>query len=411
MEWYYKSILRRQQGFPWSTTTYPSTTTINQILFSSATNTVTGISSLAGGVLVTDASSVPQMLTNPGSAGHVLQSGNSAIPAWSTPTYPSSSGTSGKFLISDGTNIGYSTSTIPTSAGSTAGKVVMSDGTNYVLSATALPTSSGATGTILRSDGTNWVATTTTYPNTNAINTLLYASGSNVMSALATANSGLLVTGSTGVPSVLAGPGTTGNMLLSNSSAAPSFSTSTIPTSAGATANKVLLSDGTNYVLSTPTFPNASATVRKIIASDGTNWVASTETYAIPGSAGNVMTSDGTNWISATPAASGIAWSNISGTTQAAAINTGYVVGNASQTTITLPTTAALGSIIAIAGLGAAGWILTANTGQTIKFGNQTSTTAGSWTSTDAGDCCEVVCTVANTTWRIRHAVGNLTLS
>jgi len=68
------------------------------------------------------------------------------------------------------------------------------------------------------------------------------------------------------------------------------------------TAGKILTSDGTNWITSTPTFPNASATSGKIIKSDGTNWVASTETYAAPGTSGNVLTSDGTNWTSSTPA-------------------------------------------------------------------------------------------------------------
>jgi len=45
-------------------------------------------------------------------------------------------------------------------------------------------------------------ATTSTYPNTNAVSTLLYASSANVMSALATANSGVLTTSATGVPSI-----------------------------------------------------------------------------------------------------------------------------------------------------------------------------------------------------------------
>src|SRR3989338_1093327 len=44
--------------------------------------------------------------------------------------------------------------------------------------------------------------TTTTYPATNAVSTLLYASSANVMAALATANSGVLVTSGTGVPSI-----------------------------------------------------------------------------------------------------------------------------------------------------------------------------------------------------------------
>lgn len=91
---------------------------------------------------------------------------------------------------------------------------------------------------------------------------------------------------------------TANKMLLSGASASPTWSTSTIPTSAGATANKVLLSDGTNYVLSTPTFPNASATSGKIISSDGTNWIASAATYPTTVTNNNTMVADGTNWVS-----------------------------------------------------------------------------------------------------------------
>lgn len=43
---------------------------------------------------------------------------------------------------------------------------------------------------------------TSTYPATNAINTILYASSANVMAALATANSGVLITSAGGVPSI-----------------------------------------------------------------------------------------------------------------------------------------------------------------------------------------------------------------
>jgi hypothetical protein len=96
----------------------------------------------------------------------------------------------------------------------------------------------------------------------------------------------------------------------------------------------------------------------------------------------------------------------IAGTTQAAAVNTGYVVSNASQTTITLPATAALGSVVAIVGTGAAGWILAANTAQTIKAAGQTTSSAGSLASGNAFDCIEVVCTVANTTWVARSMVS-----
>lgn len=83
-----------------------------------------------------------------------------------------------------------------------------------------------------------------------------------------------------------------------------------------ATSGKILVGDGSNMVLSIPTFPNASATSGKIIKSDGTNWVASTETYAAPGTSGNVLTSDGTNWTSAA-AAGGGEWTYLSKVTYA----------------------------------------------------------------------------------------------
>ena len=319
-------------GISWSTATYPKTTTVNQILYSSATNTVTGIGTLAGGVLVTDASSVPQFLTNPSAAGKILQSANAAIPTWSTPTYPSASGASGKFLISDGTNNVYSTSTIPSSAGATANKLLLSDGTNYVLSTPTFPNASATSNKIIKSDGTNWIASTETYAAPGTSGNVLTSDGTNwtsapnagvallttkgdlfsfstvparfpvatgdgkILQVLASATTGLAYS----TPTYPSASGTSGKWLVSDGTNNV-YSTSTFPTSAGATAGKIPISDGTNYVLSTPTFPNSSAASRKIIVSDGTNWVASTETYATPGSSGNVMTSDGTNWTSATP--------------------------------------------------------------------------------------------------------------
>ena len=75
---------------------------------------------------------------------------------------------------------------------------------------------------LLSGESTTPAWSTSTYPATNAINTLLYASSANVMAALATANSGVLVTSSGGVPSI--------------SSTLPAFTTSSItfsPTTGG----------------------------------------------------------------------------------------------------------------------------------------------------------------------------------
>ena len=120
-----------------------------------------------------------------------------------------------------------------------------------------------------------------------------------------------------------------------------------------------------------------------------------------------VSISNGTNSISisATGTGGGLTWNSVSGTTQAAAVDNGYIIANASQTTVTLPATAPIGSVVAIAGLGAAGWVLAANTGQTIKMAASTTTSAGSLTSAEQYDSIQVVCVVANTTWVVQSAI------
>lgn len=213
-------------GISWSTATYPVTTTANQLLYSSATNTVTGLSTAVGGLLVTNSSSVPSILANPSATGRLLQSVNGDAPSWSTVTFPSVGGASGNILISNGTNYIASTSLWPNTVG-TSGKILLSDGTSNVYSTPTYPNTGGTSGSIIISDGTNkinstslWVNTvgsagklvrsdgtsniysTSTYPDTNAANTLLYASSANVMAALPTANSSVLVTSAGGVPSL-----------------------------------------------------------------------------------------------------------------------------------------------------------------------------------------------------------------
>lgn len=113
----------------------------------------------------------------------------------------------------------------------------------------------------------------------------------------------------------------------------------------------------------------------------------------------------------ATTASNAMTWNDVAGTTQAAAVNNGYVISNASQTTVTLPATSAVGARVAVQGKGAAGWVLTANTGQVVHLGNTASSTAGSLTSTNLWDCIEVVCVTANTTWAANSVIGNITVA
>lgn len=291
-----------------------------------------------------------------------------------------------------------------------------------------------------------------------------YASAGNAVSGLATANNGLLVTSNTGVPSILGGPGVSGKILQSNAAAAPSYSTPTYPSTSGA-AGKVLASDGTNIVYSTATFPATAGATGTILRSNGTDWVASTATFADTYASSTFLYSNGVNTVTglatansaalvtdstgvpvwsasmtngqliigstgATPtaatltggtgisistgagsitisaSASGLAWNTIAGTTQAAAVNSGYVVGNAAQTTITLPAVFAVGEVVIIKGFGAAGWILAANAGDTIQIGQTATSAGGSLTSAGNFDTAYVTGIVANTTWSVDYVLS-----
>jgi hypothetical protein len=137
---------------------------------------------------------------------------------------------------------------------------------------------------------------------------------------------------------------------------------------------------------------------------------ASAMAFTAAGSSGQFLQSQGTGEpIWATPPSTLLTWSTVTAGTLSAAVLNGYVINHASTAcVITLPATAVLGSKISIRGLaGSGGWTATANTGQTIQFGNQSSSSAGSWSSTDAGDCCDLECIVANTTWVLTNAVSS----
>lgn len=64
-----------------STATYPSTTTINQILYSSAANTVSGITAANNGTLISGTTGVPSWLAN-GTTGQVLTATTGSPPSW-----------------------------------------------------------------------------------------------------------------------------------------------------------------------------------------------------------------------------------------------------------------------------------------------------------------------------------------
>ena len=67
----------------WSTATYPATTTINQVLYSSANNVIGGITASNNGVLISGTTGIPSWLAA-GSTGQVLVATTSNPPSWGT---------------------------------------------------------------------------------------------------------------------------------------------------------------------------------------------------------------------------------------------------------------------------------------------------------------------------------------
>src|SRR4030095_16796304 len=63
-------------------------------------------------------------------------------------------------------------------------------------------------------------------------------------------------------------------------------------------------------------------------------------------------------------------WQVIAGTSQQAQPNTGYVLTNTSQVTITLPASPNVGDVVRVSGVGTGGWRIAQNAGQSIFFTN-----------------------------------------
>jgi hypothetical protein len=112
-------------------------------------------------------------------------------------------------------------------------------------------------------------------------------------------------------------------------------------------------------------------------------------------------------------AGGGLTWSTVTGTTQAAAVNNGYIANNAGQVTVTLPSTSAVGDVVAVTGINnATGWKVAQNAGNTIFFGSATTTpgTGGSLTSIATRDTVFLLCVTANAAWNVIDSIGNLTV-
>ena len=139
---------------------------------------------------------------------------------------------------------------------------------------------------------------------------------------------------------------------------------------------------------------------------NGTNYTAANLTA---GSGISITNAAG----SVTIASSGVsATTEVTGTSATMVANNDYIANNAGLVTLTLPTTAALGSEIGVFYKGAGGWLVAQNAGQQIRIGTSTSTsgTGGSLASSAAGDCIKLKCITADTLFEVFSTQGNITV-
>ncbi len=143
-----------------------------------------------------------------------------------------------------------------------------------------------------------------------------------------------------------------------------------------------------------------------VIGSTGNDPVAA----SLSAGAGITIT-PGAGTISIATSGGGLTWSVVAAPTTIA-VNNGYGANSGGATAFTLPAVAALGSVVSIVGM-AIGWTIAQGAGQEIFFGNTHTTVGagGSLASTNAGDCITMVCLIANTTWFVFSAIGNITVA
>ena len=243
--------------------------------------------------------------------------------------------------------------------------------------------------TIVGNPGTN---TTTTQLTGLTANAVLYGQG--------TATVGLLASG------------TTGQVLQTNTGAAPTYSTATYPSTT--TINQILFSSANNTVGGLTTANNGVLTtgtsgtpVITALASNGQLIIGSGSgapaAATLTAGAGIAIT-NAANSITIAVTGAGFTWTETSGAFNAVKEN-GYFI--TTTATATLPASPTEGDTIKFSSDTTNILTITGNTGQTLRFGSAVSAAAGTAASTARGDSCELVYKSTGTTWLAINFVGN----
>ena len=277
-------------------------------------------------------------------------------------------------------------------------------------SSAILALAAGSASTITITNASLGVQTGTGALNLNTVATANVTTIGNVSGASAvninTGTAGHTVTTTNGIITMVSGAGI---ISISNDAAA---TTVNVATGAGVkaltlgstnTSSSVTINTGSGG-FKIPSFTNYGALVSN--TSGLITDAAATAGYVLTGNSGSAPSFQA-------PSAGGITWVNVTSATQAMAINTAYVSNDTSTlVTLTLPATAAIGSIVQVQGAGSGLYTIAQNASQLINFNSVVSTTGtgGSVSSTSQFDSITLVCITANTTWAVNQSVGTFSV-
>lgn len=195
----------------------------------------------------------------------------------------------------------------------------------------------------------------------------------------------------------------TGNAINANSTGLARYDGAGTWTGVTVTNHSVLIGAASNGITSL-----ALTNGQLAIGSTGADPTAATLTAGT-----GISITNGAGSITIAGAGGGLTWTVVTGTTQAAAVNNGYIANNAGTVTVTLPATSAVGDIVRVTGINnATGWKVAQNAGNQIFFGTTSTTagTGGSLQSTQTRDAVELVCTSVSANWQVISSIGNITV-
>src|SRR3990167_7133446 len=399
------------------------TGTANQITASAATGDVTlSVHTTFTGPGYVEATTNFRLPTTTSTAGQLLINGTRFFHAYGTGNLFIGSG-SGNFTLSNSSNLGIGTSTLDSltsgSANVAIGENSLTSVTNGI-SNTAVGSSVLADNTGSSNVGLGWAClnnqTTANYNiaiGYSAMNQGITTGDENIAigaNALTRCTSGTrnVSIGSSSSPNITTG---SYNLLLGDQ-VASAYAT-------GSESSNILLKhagvNGESNVMRLGTHGVGDGQVDTTYiagAITGADSITATTTVTggtgVTATTGNITATTGTvvtnlfNWIP----------EEVTDASVQLAINKTYVSNRGTLQTLTLPDTAAFGSVIKLVGKGAGGWLIAQNAAESIHFLGTTTTVGvgGSLASTTQYDCIEIMCTVANVEWTVSSVHGNITV-